>query len=99
MSRTIGTDGRPAAMEHVAVLDDRRAQHLAHALDHLLRPRAARGDGLDLPPLLALARELHEVVAGGADDVPAAASELVGNAEVEVDREVAGEGQRAAGGD
>src|SRR5438094_3539578 len=86
-----------AAMQDVAIFDDDVAQDLADAVDDLLRPRADRGDGVDLPWLFALARELHDVVAGRADDVPAAPLQLVGDAEVEVDGKVAGEGDGGAG--
>src|SRR5688572_17531028 len=49
------------------------AEHGPYAVDHLFRARADRADGLDLPFILSLARELNQILAVGAMDAPSAA--------------------------
>src|SRR5258707_5925553 len=74
-----------------AAIDRRGAQDLAHPVDDLLGTFSDRADRFDLPRLLPLAGQLDEVFAVGTMDGPAAAGQSIGDAEVEVDGEVAEE--------
>src|SRR3954466_7800007 len=64
------------------------AQRAAHALDDFDCALADRFNRIDLPRIFSFARELQQIVAAAMYD-PAARRHRVGDAEVEVDREIA----------
>src|SRR5204863_10059054 len=96
-ARDLGGDERFVISDRYRFSAFAVAQHRAHATDDLLRPRADGTDRVDFPRLLPLARELDDVLAVRAMHAPAARFERLDDAVVELDRDVAEEGDRVAG--
>src|SRR6201999_4131060 len=80
---------RLAVVHERRAIDRRLAQQLLDGVNYLLRAPGHGADGLDLPALLSLARQLDQILAERTNDAPAAGLEPLADSEIELKREIA----------